>query len=69
MKRGRSLINNKNRVGPIIEPCETPDFIYVNAEKPFPWSTACSLSLRYGVNQAIHLLFNLELASFLNRIE
>ena len=25
MKRGRSLINNKNRVGPRIEHCGTPD--------------------------------------------
>ena len=37
MKRGRSLINNKNKVGPRIETCGTPDSIYVNAERPFPW--------------------------------
>ena len=48
MKRGRSLINNKSRVGPRIEPCGTPDFIYVNAEGPFPWTTACCLSLSYN---------------------
>ena len=33
MKRGRSLIDNKNRVGPRIEPYGTPDFIYVNEER------------------------------------
>ena len=50
MKRGRSLINNKNRFGPRMEPCGTPDFMYANAERPFPWTTACCLSLRYDVN-------------------
>ena len=55
MKRGRSLINNKNRVGPRIEPWGTPECIYVNAE----WTTACCLSLRYDVNQAIDLRLNL----------
>ena len=61
MKRGpgRSFINYKSRVGPRIEPCGTPDFIYVNAERPFPWTTACCLSLRYDVNQAIDLPLNL----------
>ena len=56
MKRGISLINNKIMVGPRIEPYGTPDFIYVNAERPFPWTTACCLSLRYDVNQARVLL-------------
>ena len=41
MKRGISLINNKNRVGPRMEPCGTPDFMYANAESPFSWTTAC----------------------------
>ena len=59
MKRGRSLINNTNKVGPRIEHCGTPDSIYVNAERPFPWTTACCLSLRYDVNQAIDLRLNL----------
>ena len=59
MKRGRSLINDKNRVGFRIEPCGTPGFIYVNAERPFPWTTACCLSLRYDVNQAMDLRLNL----------
>ena len=69
MKRGRSLINNKNRVGPRIEPCGTPDSMYVKAERPFPWTTACCLSLRYDVNQAIDLRLNLYLMSFFNGIE
>ena len=68
MKRGRSLINNKNRVGPRIDPCGTLDFIYVNAERPFLWTTACCLLLRYDVNQAINLQLNLKVISFFNRI-
>ena len=59
MKRGRSLINNKNRVCPSLEPCGAPDFMYVNAERPFPWTTACCLSQRYDINQAIDLRLNL----------
>ena len=59
MKRDRSLMNNKNRVGPRIEPYGTPDFMYVDAERPFPWTTACCISLRYDVNQAIDLRLNL----------
>ena len=59
MKRGISLINNKNRFGPRIETCGTPVVMYVNAEIPFPWTTACCLSLRYDVNQAIDLGLNL----------
>ena len=69
MKRGRSLINNKNTVGPRIESCGTPDFIYENAERPFPWATACCLSLRYDVDQAIDLQLRLSLISILNKIE
>ena len=49
MKRGRSLTNNDNMGGFRIGPCGTPDFIYVNAERPFPWTTACCISLRYDV--------------------
>ena len=52
------MINNKNRVGPRIEPWGAPDFIYVNAEIPFAWTTACCLSLRFVVNQAIDLRLN-----------
>ena len=59
MKRGRLLINNKKRAGPRIEPWGIPDFIYVNAERPFPWTTACCLSLKYDVNHAIDLRLNL----------
>ena len=58
MKRARSLINDKNRVGPRIEPCGTPD-LYENSERPFPWPTACGLSLIYDVNQAIDSRLNL----------
>ena len=32
MERGKSLINNRKRVGPRIEPSGTPDFTYVNAD-------------------------------------
>ena len=42
-------------VGLTIEPCGTPDFMYVNAESPFPWTIAYCLSLKYDVNQAIDL--------------
>ena len=59
MKRGRSLINNKNRASPRIEPLGTPDFIYVNAERPFPWTTVCCLLRKCDVNQAIDLRLNL----------
>ena len=69
MKRGRSLVNTKNRVGPKIEPCGTPDFTYMNAARPFPWTTACCLSLRYDINQAIDLCLNLYFMSNFNRIE
>ena len=55
MKRDRSLINNKNMVAPRIEPCG----MHVNAERPFPWTTACCLSLRYDFDQAIDLRLNL----------
>ena len=46
------MINNKNMMGPGIEPRGTPNFMYVNAERPFLWTTACCLSLRCNVHQA-----------------
>ena len=35
-RRGKSLINNRNRVGPKIEPCGTPDLIVEKVDSPEP---------------------------------
>ena len=33
-KRGKSFINNRNRVGPKLEPCGTPDRLVEKADSP-----------------------------------
>ena len=43
--KGRSLINNKNKSGPKIEPCGTPSVIKrVGDDLPLNWTYSCLLS-------------------------
>ena len=39
--RGRSLINNKNKIGPKIEACGTPVQVVEKEDSPEPLSMAC----------------------------
>ena len=39
-------MNNKNNIGPYIDPWGTPALAVVNSERPLPFGTACLRLLR-----------------------
>ena len=68
IKRGISLMKIRNKTGPNIEPCGTPDFTSCIEECIFFSTIHCFLSERYDCIHFSELLSNLWERSFLSRI-